>query len=52
MLQGIKTLSSGRPGRSLLFAGLEVKDSGGVSFADESSVTAADRKVQGGNSVL
>ena len=48
----LKTLSSGRPGQSLLFAGLEVKDSGRVSFADGSSVTAADRKVQGGNSLL
>ena len=46
----LKVFSSGRLGQSLLFAGLEVKDSGRVSFADGSSVTAADRKVQGWNS--
>ena len=50
--RGLKIFSSGRPGHSLLFTGLEVKDSGRVSFADGSSVVAADRKVQGWNSVL
>ena len=48
----LKVFSSGRLGQSLLFAGLEVKDSGRVSFADGSSVTAADKKVQGWNSLL
>ena len=51
--RGLKIFSSGRPGHSLLFTGLEVKDSGRViSFADGSSVTAAVRKVQGRNSLL
>ena len=50
--RGLKIFSSGRPGNSLLFTGLEVKDSGRVSFADGSSVTAADRKVQGWNSAI
>ena len=48
----LNTFSSGRPGHSLLIAGLKVKDSGRVSFADGSLVTAADRKVQGWNSLL
>ena len=55
VLQGIKDLFKWEAWPKftlLLFGGLEIKDSGRVSFADGSSVTAADRKVQGWNSLL
>ena len=55
MLQGIKDLFKWEAWPKftlLLFGGLDIKDSGRVSFADGSSVAAADRKVQGWNSLL